>query len=115
MTTVQDLRSQIQANDQVIWSAAALVLALRTDTAPDLRDASLTLLNSLGIDIDLTAENDPISVRQGLAAQAASAILQSGALLRGDQSWAEQSEDALLAQGRLSAQGARMFKDITLP
>ncbi|RSM73006.1 hypothetical protein DMH04_41700 [Kibdelosporangium aridum] len=115
MTTVQDLQSRIQANDQVIWSAAALVLALRTNTPPDLRDASLTLLHSLGIDVDLSAENDPVTVRQGLAAQAASAILQSGALLRGDRPWADQSEETMQAQGRLSARGARLFKDVTLP
>jgi hypothetical protein len=51
-----------------------------------------------------------------LAAQAAAPLLQATALVRGEAaSWADQSDDALRAQGRASAQGAAGFKQWAMP
>jgi hypothetical protein len=50
-----------------------------------------------------------------LAAQAATAILQSAALLSGASTWTTQDDEAILAQGRASAQGARAFKTFAVP
>jgi hypothetical protein len=88
------VQATIHANDQVIWSAAALVLALRPGTPADLHDTAVTVLESLGIDptVDDTG-------RDALTALASAALLQASALLRGEQSsWADQSDQALLAQ-----------------
>ena len=58
----------------------------------------------------------PDGTCKGLAAQAGAPIHQVAALLRGEgQMWAAQSDEALLAQGRASAQGADVFAQRGLP
>jgi hypothetical protein len=50
-----------------------------------------------------------------LAAQAATGILQSAAVLSGANAWTGQDDEAILAQGRASAQGAQAFKMFAVP
>ncbi len=51
----------------------------------------------------------------GLAAQAATGILQAASLLAGTDAWTGQTDEAILAQGRTSAQGAPMTKSFAMP
>jgi SAM-dependent methyltransferase len=54
--------------------------------------------------------------RVGISAQAAAPLLQTSALLRsGGHLWADQPDEAILAQGRASAQGASAFAQLGLP
>jgi hypothetical protein len=50
-----------------------------------------------------------------LAAQAATGILQSAALLSGANAWTAQDDEAIVAQGRASAQAAAAFKAFAVP
>jgi hypothetical protein len=103
----------MHSGDQAAWSTAALVLALSGGGAEDQRRAAVELLGALGLDVEQAlSELDP----GGAAAQAAAPLLQTAALLSGDgQLWAGQSDEALLAQGRASAQGAAPFLRFGLP
>lgn len=91
---------------------AALVLVLKDDGPKHQRQAAADVLGALGIDLtDLDGMD-----RRGVAAQTASPLLQAAALIRGEaSSWATQSDEALFAQGRASAQGAAMFVKFGLP
>jgi hypothetical protein len=106
-------RQIMDSGDRAAWSTAALVLALSDRGPTDQRQAAVTLLRALGLDVEEgLVELD----RRGAAAQAAAPLLQTAALLGGDgQLWAGQSDEALLAQGRASAQGAAFFLKFALP
>jgi 1-aminocyclopropane-1-carboxylate deaminase/D-cysteine desulfhydrase-like pyridoxal-dependent ACC family enzyme len=113
----ETLRDQLdpllQRGDQAVWSTAALVLAIRGEASEEQQAAARAVLTATGLDgvANLAAED-----ARGLAAQAAAPIHQVAALLRGEaQTWAAQSDEALLAQGRASAQGAAGFARFVLP
>ena len=107
------VRQLMHAGDQGAWINAALALAL-DDRGPEAhRLAAADVLRSLEIDVDTDlGELD----RGAVAAQAAAPLLQTAALIRGDgQLWQGQSDEALLAQGRASAQGAASMARFGLP
>jgi len=113
----QPARDQLNAflheGDQAIWSTAALVLAIARTASEEQQAAAQAVLEASGLDgvIGLGAEE-----AGGLAAQAAAPIHQVAGLLRGEgQMWAAQSDEALIAQGRASAQGAAAFAEFGLP
>jgi len=114
VTTADERVQQIMhSGDRAAWSTAALVLALSDRGPEDQRRAAVMVLRALGLDVEEgLSELD----RRGTAAQAAAPLLQTAALVAGDgQLWAGQSDEALLAQGRASAQGAAAFLQFGLP
>jgi hypothetical protein len=107
------INALLHDGDQAIWSTAAVVMALQGGASDEQRVAAQAVLQATGLDgvAGLGAED-----AVGLAAQAAAPIHQVAALLRGDgQMWAAQSDEALLAQGQASAQGAAAFAQLGLP
>jgi SAM-dependent methyltransferase len=111
--------------DRAAWTGAALSLVLAADGAPvpddpadsgrvvETRAAATQVLHALGVALGADAGGLD---RRALAAQAAAPLLQTAALLTGAGAlWAEQSDAAILAQGRASAQGARAFVEFGLP
>ena len=67
------------------------------------------------LDLDLSGRHDRRDPT-GTAAEAAAPVLQAAALLRGDADlWAGQSDEALLAQGRASAQGPPLMARFVFP
>jgi len=72
------------------------------------------VLDALGLTTEFLS--GPGIDRTGVAAQAAAPLLQTSALLTtGGNLWAGQPDEALLAQGRASAQGAAAFARFGLP
>ena len=120
MTTIAepDLLATIQTWDQAAWSLAALALATRDDSPPELRAAAGELLAVAGL---TGAPGGPLrglgtSTPGQIASQAAAPLHQASALVSGRGiSWNAQSDEALLAQGNASAQGARPFAQFMLP
>jgi predicted O-methyltransferase YrrM len=113
-----DLLAAIAAWDQAAWSLAALVLVAAGDRSPDITAAAQQLLGTRGI---TAAPGLPVSATdsataQQVASQAAAPLHQAAALASGRVvSWSAQSDQALLAQGRASASGARAFAQLLLP
>ena len=91
----------------------ALALALSPTAPAGHRHAAAEVLKSLGVDlVAVSSEWDP----KAMAGQASAPILQAAAVLRGEtQSWAGQSDAALIAQGRASAQAAALFVQFGFP
>ena len=120
MTTIAepDLQATIQAWDQATWSLAALALAARDDSPPELRAAAGELLAVAGL---TGPPGRPLrglgtSTLEQMASQAAAPLHQASALVSGRAiSWDSQSDEALLAQGTASAQAARAFAQFLLP
>jgi SAM-dependent methyltransferase len=101
----------LHAADQSAWSLAALSIVLGNSGTAELRRSAEDLVRVL----DLDTHADPERSRS-MAGQAAAPLLQTAALLRGTtDSWADQTDDALLAQGRASAQGAALFARFVFP
>jgi hypothetical protein len=101
----------LHAAERSTWSLAALSLSLGNGATGELRRSAEELVRVL----DLVAEADP-ERRLAVGAQAAAPLLQTAALLRGTtDSWAAQTDEALLAQGRASAQGAALFAGFVFP
>ena len=113
-----DLLAAIAAWDQAAWSLAALALVAAGDGPPDITAAAQQLLSVCGI---TAAPGQPVpggdtSTAQQIASQAAAPLHQAAALASGRVvSWSAQSDQALLAQGRASAIGARFFAEVLLP
>jgi hypothetical protein len=107
------VRELMHAGDQGAWINAALALALDGTGPEEHRLAAADVLRSVGIDVEADlGELD----RGAIAAQAAAPLLQTAALIRGDGNlWQGQSDEALLAQGRTSAQGAAAMARFGLP
>jgi Methyltransferase domain len=109
-SAVQEIMS---AGDRAAWTAAALALVLRDEVAGDQRQAAASVLSTLGLGLD---PDSPELDRHAVAAQAAAPILQTAALLTGaGPLWADQTDEAILAQGRASVRGARAFVQVGLP
>jgi len=99
--------------EQGAWQLAAVATALAAAPSSDLGKAAAEVLRAL--DLDASGSDFGGSPAQ-VAAQAAAPLLQTAAVVNGGgASWADQSDEALLAQGRASAQGARAFAQIALP
>ena len=103
----------LHEGDKAIWSTAALVLAIQGAISKEQRAAAHAVLEASGL--NGVASFGPEEAG-GLAAQAAAPIHQVASLLRGEgRMWAAQSDEALLAQGRASAQGAAALAQFGLP
>jgi hypothetical protein len=101
------------SGDRGAWINAAIALALDNSRSEAQRLAAAGLLRSLDVDVDADlGELD----RERVAAQAAAPLLQTAAVVGGDgELWEGQSDEALLAQGRTSAQGAAAMVQFGLP
>jgi SAM-dependent methyltransferase len=112
-TAEERLQHLLHTGDQAAWTTAALVIALRGAGPGAHRTAVDEVLRALDVDVvDGTRDRD----RSALAAQAAAPVLQVADVLRGEAGlWAGQSDEALLAQGRTSAQGAAMMARFVFP
>ena len=113
-----DLLAAIAAWDQAAWSLAALARVAADDGPPDITTAAQQLLSACGI---AGAPGQPVpgvdaTTGQQIASLAAAPLHQAAALASGRAfSWSDQSDQALLAQGRASAYGARAFPQLVLP
>jgi SAM-dependent methyltransferase len=105
------LQTFLHEGDRATWSTAALVLALRGAASHEQQAAAYAVVEASGLN-----EGASIEDVGGIVAQAAAPIHQVASLIRGEgQMWAAQSDEALLAQGRASAQGAAAFAEFGLP
>ena len=128
MNTPEEAQTRLTKLHEAAWQLAALSLTLRDESSPDpdLRRAAERVL--LEADWASTIEGpeflaaelrrlfeasgrDPTKV----ASQAAAPVLQTAALLSGAREWTGQDDEALLAQGRASAQGPALFKAFAVP
>jgi predicted RNA methylase len=107
------VRQLMGSGDRGAWINTAIALALDSSRPEAQRVAAADLLRSLDIDVDQDlGELD----RGAVAAQAAAPLLQTAAVARGHGDlWEGQSDEALLAQGRASAQGAAAMVRFGLP
>ena len=125
MDSADEVRAHLNTLHEAVWELAALALALRDPATVDgdQRAAAERVLVEVGV-----MELSPDGVRPGpglveaaggnptaLAAQAATGILQSAALLAGANAWTRQDDEAIVAQGRASAQAAPAFKAFAVP
>lgn len=114
----RDLMAAITAWDQAAWSLAAIAFVAAGDGPPDIAAAAQQLLSARGI---TAAPGEPVpggdtATAQQIANLAAAPLQQAMALASGRViSWNDQSDQALLAQGRASAIGARAFAELALP
>lgn len=119
---VRELMHRLQAS---VWELTALALVLREDgtvSAGPRRDAE-RLLAELGL-MSWTAEGGlPAAglaelIKDGaptLAAEASASVLQCSALLSGSSNWSDQDDEALLAQGKASAQAGPAMRQFMVP
>lgn len=125
VATAGEAGALINRLQQGVWQLAALAVALGDDPArdPEQKRQAQQVLVELGLMSETSAGIAPAaglaqlisSGRTGLAAESAANILQSAGVVSGAAAWASQDDDALLAQGRSSAQGAAAFKMFGLP
>jgi len=113
ITGAQRVNQVIHSGDQAAWSTAALVVGLSGIGTDSHKRAATEVLRALGIDMQDGLDGLD---RRAAAAQAAAPLLQAGGLLTGGgQIWAQQSDEALLAQGRASAGGAAPVAELGFP
>ena len=118
LSVAADLLAAIAAWDQAAWSLAALALVAAGNEPPDITAAAQQLLSVSGL---TAAPGQPVpggdtATARQIASQAAAPLYQAAALASGRAiSWSDQSDQALLAQGRASAIGARVFGQLMLP
>jgi methyltransferase family protein len=106
------VRQLVDSGDRGAWINAAVALALDSGSPEAQRVAAVELLRALDIDVDADlGELD----RRAVGAQAAAPLLQTAAVVGGGDLWEGQSDEALLAQGRASAQGAAAMVRFGLP
>jgi protein-L-isoaspartate O-methyltransferase len=101
----------LSTGDRAAWASAALSLVADDRGSRELRTAAAGVLETLGI----SSFSDPTVDRGGVAAQAAAPLLQASSLLTRGEVWTDQPDEALIAQGRASAQGAAAFQRFGLP
>jgi SAM-dependent methyltransferase len=113
-----ELMAAIAAWDQAAWSLAALALVAAGDGPPDMTAEAQRLLSADGITAapGRPAPGGDAATARHVASLAAGALHQAAAVATGRAiSWSAQSDEALLAQGRASALGARAFAQLALP
>jgi hypothetical protein len=98
-----ELARVLHDGDVAAWTLAAVAVALSPGGSS--REAAIGVLSAVGID---PASLDR-AARAQRAAQAAAPLLQAGAVANGDVLWADQSDEALAAQGRASAMAGPAF------
>jgi SAM-dependent methyltransferase len=104
----------LHGGDQGAWQLAALATALGGGQDPALAAAARVVLAALGLP-EHAGDSSGATAEQ-LAHRAAAPLLQAAAVVSGQAAgWAQQSDEALLAQGRASAAGARAFAELALP
>lgn len=109
MDNLDDLRAHVQQWDQGVWCLAALARSLQDPTD----EAAAEVLTALGLG-DVRAAAGPLAAQ--VAAQASAPLAQAAQLVSGRSvTWADQPDEALLAQGAASAQAAPMFARFVLP
>src|SRR5215831_16482145 len=105
----QDLQATIRAWDQAAWSLAALAVTAQGGGPPDLAAAAKELLAAAGLTAGPGTPLPGLGIAASgqIASQAAAALHQASVLAGGrGYEWGTQSDEALLAQGRVSAQRA---------
>ncbi len=107
------LHELLSTGDRAAWATAALALVASDGGPAALRHSAETVLDSLGVSLD--SSDGPRIDRAGVAAQAAAPLLQTAALLTRGEVWGAQPDEAIIAQGRASAQGAVAFEQLGLP
>jgi hypothetical protein len=128
MKTPEEVGAHLNKLHEAVWQLAAISLALRDPGATDskLRTAADQVVAAAGM-----GSTDARALRLGpgleqliellggdktkLASQMAAPIVQAAAVLSGATNWTRQDDEALLAQGRASAQGAGPFKMFAVP
>ncbi|HEX3542800.1 MAG TPA: class I SAM-dependent methyltransferase [Acidimicrobiales bacterium] len=120
MATTDAVRGRLSELHEAVWELAAIALALQdpASTDPQRRASAEAVLvetgfmeNSSGTPRPAAGVAEVMGTDAGrLASQASTAILQTAGLLSGAKGWQDQDDQALLAQGRASAQGAPLFK-----
>ena len=105
--TEDRVQAFLHRSDQSVWSTAALIVELEGLGSRELQRAASDVLRLL----ELHSGDDPGPMdAQRMAARAAAPVHQVAALLRGDGLlWADQSDEALLAQGNASRLGGAMM------
>jgi hypothetical protein len=120
-----EVRAHLNGLHEAVWELTAISLALRepATTDPQQRKAAEDVLVEAGLLLRSESGTEPspgLAAATGgdpgrLAAQAATGILQSAAVLAGTTAWTSQNDEAILAQGAASAQGAQAFKTFAVP
>lgn len=108
-----DLARLLHDAEQSSWQLAAVATALRGSDDEELTIAAWRVLNAVGL--DEAGLRSSGSSMERVVAQASAPLLQTAALVSGAPSWTEQTDEALVAQGRTSAQGAGAFAALILP
>ncbi len=113
-TGATDLDAVLHHGEQGAWLLAAVVSALHGEQDAALAAAARQVLQAQGLAVP-TVDSLGAPPLQ-LAARAAAPLLQASAVATGQAAlWAQQTDEALLAQGRASAAGARQFAEVALP
>jgi hypothetical protein len=128
MATAEEIGAHLNQLHEAVWQLAAIALVLRSSSqdssALHLAAEEVMAKGGVGADVDgrvqmVAGLRQLVDLAGGdpakLASQLAAPILQAGALLSGAHEWTGQDDEALLAQGRASAQGAQMFKAVAVP
>ena len=113
MSQADELRARMIEWDRGAWCLAALALALRPDASGGHADAARNVLTALGVDAGRPALGPELSGQ--ISAMAAAPLVQTATVLAGGSTWDAQTDEALLAQGRTSAQATAMFAQFVLP
>ncbi len=125
MDAVTELRAHLNTLHEAVWELAAIAVALRDPAAASTEQmlAVERVLVEAGL-VAASAEG-PAPARAladalggsaaGLASQASTGILQAATLLSGAAGWSSQDDEAILAQGRTSAQLVEAFKVFAVP
>jgi hypothetical protein len=125
MDSADEVRAHLNVLHEAVWELAAIAVALRDPPTadPEQHRAADHVLVEAGL-MEESADGawpapglvEAVGAdRSGLAAQAATGILQSAGVLSGASTWSSQDDEALLAQGRGSAQMAAPFKAFGVP
>lgn len=100
-----DFARVLHEGDLASWTLAAVAVALSSPEGAS-RDEAMEVLTAAGIDALSLDE----ATRAVCAAQATGSLLQAGAIAQlGELSWADQSDEALQAQGRASSSAGAAF------
>jgi hypothetical protein len=125
IATAAEAGTLVRRLQEGVWQLAALAVALTDDPRrdPEQKRLAQQVLVELGL---MSETSGGIGPAAGLAelmtsgpvdipAVSAANILQAAGMLSGAAAWASQNDEALLAQGRGSAQAAAAFKMFVLP
>jgi hypothetical protein len=125
IATAAEAGTLVRRLQEGVWQLAALAVALSDDPRrdPEQKRLAQQVLVELGL---MSETSGGIGPAAGLAelmssgpvdipAVSAANVLQAAGMLSGAAAWASQNDEALLAQGRGSAQAAAAFKMFVLP